>query len=113
MGASRARRDELLEIGRKPGLSTLPQGVNMSVIRCVRSMIMLLISPARAARASNSKCSACDSDEGRMLMLYHWAFQHRRTWDAAGNWMSSHSLTPVPSRTGPRRRALGSGAWTS
>lgn len=29
----RARRDALIEIGRKPGLTTLPQGVNMSVIR--------------------------------------------------------------------------------
>lgn len=34
-GYAFARRDELLEIGRKPGLSGLPQGVNMSVIRWV------------------------------------------------------------------------------
>jgi hypothetical protein len=44
-------RDELLEIGRKPGLSTLPQGVNMNVIRCVVRTLYCMIQHAIAARA--------------------------------------------------------------
>lgn len=54
----RACREELLEIGRKPGLSTLPQGVNMSVIRCVLGASMTRIPPASTARASPARCSS-------------------------------------------------------
>lgn len=55
-------RDELLEIGRKPGLSTLPQGVNMNVIRCVVRSLFCMIQLAIAARGTPGWHSLCSTN---------------------------------------------------